>query len=324
MKLIVKKRKVPLDIRKLRTLTYRLPPNHPKVPLIMNDLKKRHAGYKAECSLDFPLTFLEPKSYFIFHDLRLQDQSRFFQLDTLLISKKFALIIEVKNMAGSLYFDPHFNQLIRTIEGKETAFPDPIMQVSRQESQLTNWFLKNSFPSLPILSLIVISNPQTIIRTAPENHKLHYKVIHRDALPAKINQMEHSITEPSFSEKHLKKAVRVMNKHHIDADFSTLERYNLTEKDLIQGVICENCKGNQLFRRHGTWLCNQCQQSSKTAHIHALRDYFYLIGSTITNRQLRDCLSISSSSSATRILQSLNLTSSGVNKGRVYRLNFDE
>ncbi|MFJ7366272.1 nuclease-related domain-containing protein [Peribacillus frigoritolerans] len=104
MKLIVKKRKVPLAIRKLRALACRLPPNHPKVPLIMNDLKKREAGYKGECSIDFPLSFLEPKNYFIFHDLRLQDQSRFFQLDTLLISKKFALIIEVKNMAGGAVF----------------------------------------------------------------------------------------------------------------------------------------------------------------------------------------------------------------------------
>ncbi|MDQ7861688.1 hypothetical protein RCO48_13910 [Peribacillus frigoritolerans] len=60
-------------------------------------------------------------------------------------------------------------------------------------------------------------------------------------------------------------------------------------------------------------------------HISMLYEIiFYLIGSTITNRQLRDFLSISSSSSATRILQSLNLTSSSVNKGRVYRLNFDE
>ncbi len=93
MKLIVTKRKVPLAIRQLRALACRLPPNHPKVPLIMNDLKKREAGYKGECSIDFPFSFLEPRSYFIFHDLRLQDQSRFFQLDTLLISKKFSLII---------------------------------------------------------------------------------------------------------------------------------------------------------------------------------------------------------------------------------------
>lgn len=136
--------------------------------------------------------------------------------------------------------------------------------------------------------------------------------------------MEDSITDSSFSEKDLKKAVRVINKHHIDADFSILEQYNLTEKDLIKGAICENCKGNQLFRRHGTWICHQCQLSSKKAHIQALRDYFYLLGSTITNQQLRDFLNISSSSSATRILQSMNLTSGGANKGRVYSLYFDE
>ncbi|WP_350300525.1 nuclease-related domain-containing protein [Peribacillus frigoritolerans] len=324
MKLIVKRRKVPLTIRKLRALTRRLSPNHPKIPIIINDLKKREAGYKGECSIDFPLGFLEPKSYFIFHDLRLQDQSRFFQLDTLLISKKYALIIEVKNIAGAIYFDPHFNQLIRTIEGKETAFPDPIIQVSRQETQLTNWFLKNGFPSLPILSLIVISNPQTIIRTAPENLELHYKVIHRDALPSRINLMEHSITDSILGEKDLKKIVRILKKYHIEAASSILERYNLNEEDLIKGVICENCKGFPLIRRHGTWLCNQCQLSSKTAHIQALRDYFYLIGTTITNRQLRDFLNISSASSATRILQSLKLTSKGANKGRVYSLNFDE
>ena len=74
MKVIVKKRKV--SLAKLRALACRLPPNHPKIPVIMNDLKKREAGYKGECSIDFP--FLEPKSYFIFHDLRLEDQSGFF------------------------------------------------------------------------------------------------------------------------------------------------------------------------------------------------------------------------------------------------------
>ncbi|MDO7485274.1 hypothetical protein Q5O89_03710 [Peribacillus frigoritolerans] len=53
MKLIVKERKVPLAIRKLRALVCRLPPNHPKIPLIMNDLKKREAGYKGNAPLIF-------------------------------------------------------------------------------------------------------------------------------------------------------------------------------------------------------------------------------------------------------------------------------
>ncbi|AOH57036.1 hypothetical protein ABE28_022040 [Peribacillus muralis] len=322
--MIVKQRKVPLTILKLRVLARRLPPNLPRMAFIINDLKKKEAGYKGECSIDYPLGFLEPESHFIFHDVRLQEQARFFQLDTLIMTKKFGLIIEVKNITGMLFFDHHFNQLIRTKDGVESAFPDPLIQVSRQEEQLKNWFLEHGFPAFPILSLIVISNPQTIIRTSPENRKLHFKVIHRDALPAKIKQIEHMMKESILDDKVLKKAVRIINKQHIDADFSILERYSLTEEDLIKGVICGNCNSHQLLRRHGTWLCNQCGLSSKEAHIHALRDYFYLIGATITNRQLRDFINLSSASAATRILQSLNLTSSGANKGRVYSLFFDE
>ncbi|MFB7637542.1 hypothetical protein [Peribacillus butanolivorans] len=184
--------------------------------------------------------------------------------------------------------------------------------------------MKNGFSALPILSLVVISNPQTIIRTSPENRKLHYKVIHRDMLPSNINRIEQSIKNPTFCEKELKKIIRVINRNHIEADFSVLERYTLKPGELIKGVICENCKESPLLRRHGTWFCDNCQLLSKDAHIQALQDYFILIGSTITNRQLREFLLVSSSASATRILQSLTLTSRGANKGRVYSLSFNE
>ncbi len=53
MKLIVKKRKVPLAVRKLRALACRLPPNHPKVPVIMNDLKKGKRAIKGNVPLIF-------------------------------------------------------------------------------------------------------------------------------------------------------------------------------------------------------------------------------------------------------------------------------
>lgn len=130
--------------------------------------------------------------------------------------------------------------------------------------------------------------------------------------------------ESILDDKALKKAVRVINKQHIDADFSILERYKLTESDLLKGMICENCNCHQLLRRYGTRICKPSGLASKDAHVQALRDYFYLIGPTITNRQLRDFLNISSASTATGILQSLNLTSRGVNKGREYSLFFDE
>ncbi|WP_078411021.1 nuclease-related domain-containing protein [Priestia abyssalis] len=321
--MIIKPRKIPLSILKLRALLRRLPSNHPKIPLIQQELSKREAGYKGESSLDFYLSFLDEKNYFIFHDLRLQDESRFFQIDTLLLSKKFALIIEVKNIAGTLFFDHVFHQLIRMKDGMETAFPDPLIQIQRQESQLKNWFTKHKLLEIPIYSLIVISNAQAVIRTSSDNRKLGCKVIRREMLPSKVNQIEHSLKETLLSEKELKKMLRQLQKQHVEADFPILEQYAIGKNELIKGVICENCRYFPLLRRHGKWICPHCQHVSKDWHLHALTDYSLLIGSAITNAQLRNFLNITSSAGATRILQSMSLSYSGTNKGRVYNLFFD-
>ncbi|MFJ7639399.1 nuclease-related domain-containing protein [Peribacillus sp. NPDC097225] len=321
--MIIKERKIPLSILKLQALLRRLPPAPPKIPFIMSELSKKEAGYRGECAIDFPLSFLETKEYFIFHDIRLQDQTRFFQIDTLLLSRKFILIIEVKNIAGSLYFDSTFNQLIRTKDGKEMGFPDPLNQIERHESQLKSWLMKHGLTEPPIYSLVVISNPQTIIRANPENRNLHYKVIHRDTLPFKIHQIEKSINQPSLSDKELKKIIKIINKHHTEADASVLERFNLSMEDFIKGVICEKCLMSPLLRQRREWRCSRCEHESKDGHIRALKDYYFLLGPTITNRQLREFLSISSSASATRILRSMNLVSEGMNKGKVYRVPFE-
>lgn len=301
-----------------------LPSNHPKIPLITEELKKRTAGYRGETALDFPLSFIAEKDYFIFHDLRLQDSSRYFQMDTLVLSQKFALILEVKNIAGSLYFDPTFNQLIRTKDGTERAFPDPILQIERQEIQLRNWLSTNRLRNVPVFSFVVISNPETIIRTSPENRDLDRKVIHRDALPAKIIQLENTIKEQAFSEKEFKKAVRAIKRLHIPEDYPILEKYQIKKAEILKGAVCLHCNHRPLLRTHGTWICEKCLSKTQDAHIQPLKDYSLLINSTITNHELRDYLDLQSSAVAKRIMQSMNLTYSGLNKGRVYHLSFDK
>jgi hypothetical protein len=61
---------------------------------------------------------------------------------------------------------------------------------------------------------------------------------------------------------------------------------------------------------------------SKTSHILALSDYYFLYGSTITLSQFSDflLLSKSKSKSASSFLISLNLPCSDSKKGRVYDL----
>jgi Nuclease-related domain len=143
---------------------------------IKGDLAKSLAGYRGENAIDYPLSSLPDKKYFIFHDLRLPYKNQFFQIDTLLASTKHFVILEVENIAGTVYFDSDFNQLIRSQDGREEAFADPITQINRQEQLLKSWLTDNKYPPIPITSLVVFSNPTTLIRTSQRNKGIYNRV----------------------------------------------------------------------------------------------------------------------------------------------------
>lgn len=67
-----------------------------------------------------------------------------------------------------------------------------------------------------------------------------------------------------------------------------------------------------------------CNRENSNAHIQAIKDYELLIGPTISNAELRKFLKIKSSHVAKRLLQSLNLPTTGTKKGTQYNLSFGE
>ncbi|WP_044338229.1 nuclease-related domain-containing protein [Rossellomorea aquimaris] len=325
--MIEKERIMPRIILILQALLRRLPLNHPKLHMISEELGKRMAGFRGEKALDYTLSFLDPKKYYILHDLRLPRNSHkdsFFQIDTLLITSKFFLIIEVKFLAGTAFFDPNFNQLIQTKDGIESALPDPTLQIKRQESQLLKWLKENGLPSIPIFSCVVMSNDRTIIKTSPDNKTLQKIVIHRDSLLDKVKYIENSLQKETATPKEIKKIVRSLKRQHEEPDPSVLERFNITEGELLKGVICEDCNYRPLVRKHGKWFCMNCKSENINAHIQALKDYELLIGPKISNVKLRNFLKLNSPHVAKRLLQSLNLPTTGIKKGKQYILLFDE
>ena len=173
--MILKPRKIPLSVQKYQALNRRTPPNHPKIPLIKENLRKGLPAIKENVPSIIHCPFFQTKNTLFYTMSDLPDESRFFQMDSVLICNEFILILEVKNIAGKLYFDPVFNQLIRTIDWEEKALSDPLIQVKRHEEQLQRWLNRNKLPSIPILSLVVISNPSTIITTSSENRNLNKK-----------------------------------------------------------------------------------------------------------------------------------------------------
>ncbi|NRD76679.1 NERD domain-containing protein [Bacillus sp. BRMEA1] len=99
---------------------------------IEKDLAKRWAGYWGEFALANYVKELPNDQYYIFHDLQLQINGIHFQIDTLLLSRNYILIIEAKNIMATLIFDNTFHQLIRKNEdGKEETYEDPRVQCQR-------------------------------------------------------------------------------------------------------------------------------------------------------------------------------------------------
>lgn len=322
--MIEKERIIPRIILILQALLRRLPLNHPKLPMISEELGKRMAGFKGETALDYTLSFLDPQKHYIFHDLRIPCKGSFFQIDCLLISTKSILNIEVKYLAGTAYFDPIFNQLIQTKEGIESALPDPTIQIKRQESQLKAWLKKNGFPSNPNYSCVVMSNDRTIIKTSPDNKSLNKIVIHRHSLLDKINDIENSVGKEKASTKDIKKLIRTLKRQHEEPNPSILKRFNIGEKELLKGVICEGCNHRPLVRNHGTWFCLKCESRNNDAHFQALKDYELLIGSKINNTEIRKYLVLDSPHVAKRLLQSLHFPTTGTKKGTQYILSFND
>ncbi|MBD3110167.1 NERD domain-containing protein [Bacillus sp. AGMB 02131] len=322
--MIMKERQYPVKAKKLEALIRRLEANHPKAALIEQEYAKILAGYRGEQSLNYFLSFLPQEQYFIFHDLRLPSLQNeyFFQMDILLLSQQFFLIIEVKNIAGSVTYDPSNQQLIQFHQDKETVYRDPFLQVQRQKQQLYRWIEKaNIATPPPICTLVILSNSQTLIKENASSKNL--KLIRPDRLINKISEFEKIYKHELVSQKDLKKLGRQFLKVHSDEEYNVMQKFDLSADDLTPGVHCPKCFHLPMNRKRYTWFCPQCKYENNDVYLPSLNDYYYLFGNTINNPQLRFFLKIPSRHSARRIFINLNLPHTGNTKAATYTLPFD-
>ncbi|OAT83101.1 hypothetical protein A6P54_05775 [Bacillus sp. MKU004] len=321
--MIVKEREIPLKIEQIEALLRNLVPNQFKVSVVQQDLKKWSAGYNGEKAIDYHLSFLSGKKYMIFNDLRLPLPPYHFQIDSLLVTPYYCLILEIKNISGTLTIDPEFNQLTKYYDGVETGFSDPISQAQRQSLLLQRFFYENKLVMPPIVFLVVISNPKTILKIA-NGQKLtppYTKIIHAQNLIDEISKLNSKFTKETAGKKDISKIKRVLLNSHTPLYTNILNNYGIEESDLILGVRCEICSG-KMERKHRTWYCHTCKFTSNTAHERTIEDYFLLIKPSITNKELRTLLGIQSPKTARLLLNALNLKTTGSTKGTIYHKEF--
>lgn len=314
--MIKKERQVSGFIVKLEALVRRLPEMEPGRERAISQLNKRRAGYSGEQKLDYYLSFLDEKEYWLYHGLRLSNGSQFFQLDTLLLTKGTAIILEVKNWNGTLIFEPEFHQVIRIHNEKEEAFHDPISQAEHQSRQLKKWMAIHGFPDIPVEFAVVISSPSTILKSPSE--QTSKKVMHAHRLLSKLNSIKKSYPTERLNEKQLKKMNQTLLKKHVDHDIDVMKFIKVNPDVILTGVHCPKCGSLPMIYHWGKWHCPACKSISSNAHHQAVQDYFLLIKPVITSKEFREFTHVGSLNSATRLLSSMGLLQKGEKSQRVY------
>ncbi|MFJ5713622.1 nuclease-related domain-containing protein [Neobacillus sp. NPDC093127] len=306
-------------------LKRRLISGHRKYQEIERDLAKRWAGYWGEIALANYVKELPQEKYLIFHDLQLQVNGINFQIDTLLLSQNLILIIEAKNILGTLVFDNVFKQLIRqNADRTEESFEDPRVQAQRLQSLLRKWLVKNGLNLLPIEQLVFFkSATKTILKTNPGDRTDFSKVCKGRDILNKINNLEQSYNQERVDSETITKIGKFLLSQHSPKPINILKEYNLTKKDIRSGVCCPNeiCLHIPMTYKRGKWICTVCQTTSKDAHLDALSDHFHLLGTTITNFEFRNFLHLPTIHTSQKFLFRLNLPATGKTKNRKYQLN---
>ncbi|KLT16161.1 hypothetical protein AA980_19565 [Neobacillus vireti] len=319
--MVIKERTIPLVILILQALCRRLPLNYPKYQQILEELGRRQAGYQGEVALDYYLRLLPIDKYLILHDLNLPDGDYNCQIDTLLLTPEFALIIEVKNMTGKLIFDTENEQFIQINNEKEKGYTYPIAQAERHQEYLKKLMAEHKFPQVPIDHLVVISNNYaSYVITGKNSHKVRPRVCKADVFNNKIKYFEKLYSDPILTSKDLRKLSRLLVKMNKVPTNYILNKYEINKTDLVTGVFDPACNHGPLIRKKQKWYCTKCGEYSNDAHLQALMDYFLLIDTKITNQQFREFVHLKSHDTAKRLLLSANLSYSGATKGRFYFL----
>lgn len=312
--MFVKPIEVPFHVRQYKYLSQRLISSSPHRKETEAHLARYWAGYRGEESLKYPFHFV-PDDDMIFHNLRLSDGPHFFQLDFLVLTRSFLLILDVKNIIGNIILNDH--QMIRTINQQEDAFPDPLIQAVRHQCQIKEWLGAHGFPVLPVQTLVVFT-AKSVLHF--EDRKRSALCILPDSLPFRISSLSKKMARKIVTEEERLRIKEELMEEHQELKIDFLNGTGIKRNELINGVRCEKCGRYTAHRHYGTWSCMSCGHHSKDVGIKMLIEYRHLFGPSITNRTCREFFQLRSESVARKLLTSHHLPCIGNTRDKVYTI----
>ncbi|WP_233569547.1 nuclease-related domain-containing protein [Planomicrobium sp. Y74] len=305
-------------VEALESLLRRLPKNHPDREFLEIRLYRASAGMRGESKMinKFKEFYIE-EDYQQVWDLNMEIGNWVVQMDGLLLTNRCAIILESKNISDEIHFDAANDEFYKKTfkEGNKITLENPVIQLKKHIRFLERWFKTHKI-NLPVTGLIIFTANNCDFHAKPPGAFI--------CKTYQMNEYLYHILEkyPQEASSHkINRIKKMILANQIPFKKSPLsEFYHIDPKDIKTGIYCRDCKSFSMRRWHKTWQCSSCGFKDSGAAQFAVLEYFALISTRITNKQLRDFCHIESTHAARRILLNPNLIAAGDLKSRSYSL----
>lgn len=294
----------------MEALVRRIYENDAEAAVFHEEFYRLQAGLSGEMKLKNQLADYPFKSeHCILYNLECINERGFsHQIDALLITPHFVLLLEVKQISGQLFYKQAVHEFSRkTSNGLEENLRNPFDQIFRHKLFIEE-VLRQHQLSIPVLNLVVISNYRARIDTSLEK----MPILHLSGLPAHLENL-YQLYPPTPISPFAIQDIFLKLKQPLPA------RRQITKDRLKPGIFCTNCDSKQaMYYHHGYWHCLDCKAKSITVLLDALSDYRLLISERLSNRTFRQYTGMNCRHAAGRILQKLNLQKTGYSRSVIY------
>lgn len=314
VKLKEKERPIPIEIEGVQELLRRLPPQDTKTKeYLTTQLLYMEAGYRGELKIDQKLATLPfPTLHEYIPNFTTRNKfGSHFQLDSVLVTNRYVLYLEVKNIRGTVEFVANPQQLKRTFEGKVEYMACPLLQTKRNHQELS-FLVQNHHAHLPVYSAIVFANPSATIISQQSDVKILYRR-QLDLYIDKLNALPEILDKQQF-QKLIKKVKSVTGNFHPEA---LTVRYNIDPSVLKSGIFCSTCSG-WMLPKNPVYICSTCGAPDNQTLRRTIRALFTILGPHQQVRSFRKHMSLPSNGPIIRTLKILKVERKGATHNSIY------
>lgn len=273
------------------------------------------AGYRGECKLDRTLEMLPlPSLHTVYANYHTKSKvGLHYQIDTLVVTSRYVLLIEVKNIRGHLRFESNPDRLLRTFEDQTEELRCPLSQTERNADYIRKQVHKIA-PHLPVIPIIVFTHSTCRILTTQQRIQLLYR---RQLEPfvERLNQKPSLLDKKQFQQ--LSRLFKSTDKNFLPE--SLLSRSGMQADLLRKGIFCSSCRGDMKLTKT-FYTCASCGHIDTSALKRSIIGLFGIAGPHLSIRILKYHLMIEKKNRVIRVLNSLPVSRTGNARASYYTL----